>query len=123
MSTKSRCADRSRPPPGGGGGRARTGGALTYAVAVTNNGPHEATWVVLDFYLQAGTGNPGWSSVSPPGIHCDTPTLAAGARWQLTFTVTSRAAWTTTTHLTISSLETDSNPDSDTARLDVTGAP
>ena len=138
MSTRDRCLDRARPPPGGVGGRARTGGALTYAVAVTNNCPHEAAWVTLDFYLPAGTGNPAWASALPPGtkygcglhaeeeigrFHCDTPTLTAGARWQLTFTVTSWAAGTTTTHATISSSQTGSNPDSDAARLDVTVAP
>lgn len=117
---------------------AHAGGALTYTVTVTNNGPHDATWLILDFYLPAGTENPAWASVSPPGInygcglyaeeevgriHCDTPTLAAGASWKLTFTVTPQAAGTTTTHVTISSSETDPNPDNDAARLDVTVAP
>ncbi|HWV36022.1 MAG TPA: hypothetical protein VNZ55_10320, partial [Thermomicrobiales bacterium] len=111
---------------------------LTYAVAVTNNGPHGATCGTLDFYLPAGTGNPAWASALPPGtkygcglyaeeeigrFHCDTPTSTAGASWQLTVTVTSWAAGTTTTHMTFSSSRTGSNPDSDTARLHATVAP
>jgi uncharacterized repeat protein (TIGR01451 family) len=111
---------------------------LTSTVTVTNHGPNEATWLVVDYFLPDGTSNVGARLVSPPGasygcaqypeegrVRCDTPVLAPGAKWILAVTVSvpPGVAGTLVNWAVVGATENDPNPANDAAELKVNVGP
>ncbi|HVL25260.1 MAG TPA: DUF11 domain-containing protein [Thermomicrobiales bacterium] len=109
---------------------------LTYNVTVTNNGPHEATWLVVDAYLPEDAQFGGTALVEPVNmdhgcsyfededrVRCDTATLAAGARWTFAVTVTPRAEGPGAVWANAGATENDPNPANDHAEATFTIGP
>jgi uncharacterized repeat protein (TIGR01451 family) len=115
---------------------APAGVALTYTVTVTNHGPNEATWLVVDHFLPERATYVEGVSVDPPGmtygcaayaeenrVRCDTSSLAPGASWTIAFTVTPEAAGTPSIWVNVGATENDPNPANDRVETKVTVGP
>jgi uncharacterized repeat protein (TIGR01451 family) len=115
---------------------ATAGNELTYTVAVTNNGPQEATSLVLDAYLPDRSTFGEVRLVDPPDlqygcstyleehrVRCETASLAPDATWTVAIVVTPEAAESSTVWANAGATETDLNADNDHARVDFTIAP
>jgi uncharacterized repeat protein (TIGR01451 family) len=103
------------------------GASFSYAITVTNDGPADATNVVIDdpvpsaFAVTGATAAEGTCVVTGNAVGCSLATLAAGASW--TVTISARAGETpgaTTNTATVSSHVTDPEPSNDADGADVT---
>ena len=107
---------------------------LTYTITVTNQGPIEATGLLLEQILPEGltlselrtvslTGGGGWgcSSQYPQEtrVTCDTPVLPASASWTIALTVKPGAAGTINHQATVYATEPDTNPENDSVKTKI----
>lgn len=105
---------------------------LTYTITVTNNGPNEATWLVVDHYLPENSTFSSASSTDPPGIaygcsaypdedriRCDTASLAPGGSWTIEVIVQPDLSGTGTFRATVGGTENDPVPANDQAEAEV----
>lgn len=109
-----------------------TGANVTYAVAVTNNGPGTATNAVLADLVPSGaafvsvTPPAGWSCTTPD-VTCTNPSVTAGASdvFTIVLQATGAAGSTITNTVTVSSATNDPVPsnNSATAKTGIVGAP
>jgi len=101
---------------------------LTYTITVTNQGPVEATGLLIEQILPEGLtfgevrtvsltggGSYGCSSQYPQEtrVTCDTPVLPSGASWTVALTVKPMAAGTIEHRATVYAMEPDANPADD----------
>jgi uncharacterized repeat protein (TIGR01451 family) len=109
---------------------------VTYTVTVTNHGPNEATWLVVDHFLPERATYSEAVSIDPPDmtygcaayaeenrVRCDTSSLAPGASWTVAFTVTPEAAGTPSIWVNVGATENDPNPANDRVEKKVTVGP
>jgi uncharacterized repeat protein (TIGR01451 family) len=107
---------------------------LTYTVTVTNQGPVDATGLLVEQILPEGlnfgevrtvslTGGTsyGCSSQYPQEtrVTCDTPVLPSGASWTIALTVKPGAAGTLKHQATVYATEPDANPENDTVKTKI----
>lgn len=117
-------------------GPARPGEALTYMVRITNNGPSDATLLLVDSVLPPGTAYGSATTTAPPGmsygcsfipeerrVQCDAPMLATGESWILEVTVTPAAAGPLSSQVAVDAAQPDPNPANNTAELTLTVGP
>jgi uncharacterized repeat protein (TIGR01451 family) len=107
---------------------------LTYTVTVTNQGPVDATGLLVEQILPEGlnfgevrtvslTGGTsyGCSSQYPQEtrVTCDTPVLPSGASWTIALTVKPGAAGTLKHQATVYATEPDANPENDSVKTKI----
>ncbi|MBK5258553.1 MAG: DUF11 domain-containing protein [Thermoanaerobaculia bacterium] len=113
------------------------GANITYTIALTNNGPNDATTVALTDVLPANTAfvsllSPGSYACTTPAVGaagtvtCNSPTLVNGVTDNFTLVVQVGAATANGTIITntatVASATTDANPANDTATVQTTVA-
>jgi uncharacterized repeat protein (TIGR01451 family) len=104
------------------------GGQVKYTVTVTNEGPADATMLMVDQLLGPGLTAVGVPSATNPGqgygcsshddpghLSCDTPALPRGSVWTMTFTARASATGTQTVHVIANGAEADSDSHNDQA--------
>ena len=97
------------------------GGALTYTIVVTNQGPASATSVQLTDVLSTSvrfasvTSTVGSCSQLDGTVTCALGDLASGSSVTVTITVTARRTGTATNTAQVSSLSPDPHPANNTA--------
>lgn len=104
-------------------GDATVGSNLVYTLTVTNNGPSDATNVVVDDPLPATLSpisamGPGWTcTINASDVHCTLPSLAAGQTTVITVTslVLPTGAYGITNTATVSSGTSDPDPSNNTS--------
>jgi len=110
---------------------------LTYTITVTNQGPTEATGLLVEQILPEGLtlgelrtisltggGSYGCSSQYPEEMRvtCDTPVLPSGASWTIGLTVKPGAAGTIKHRATVYATEPDTNPENDSVKTKIVAA-
>ena len=93
------------------------GEALTWTITVTNNGPSDATGVILDDAVPAGVTVTAISAPCTAGFPCAIGNMVAGASVMVTIDVTVDSGTTgvLTNIATVTGNETDPNPSNNTA--------
>jgi uncharacterized repeat protein (TIGR01451 family) len=99
------------------------GEEVSYTVKVSNNGPNNASWIVLDLLLPENLTSESATRIEPPGspygcaisveehrIRCDTPRLGPGEQWIISVTANSDAIGSGALQATVGSAENDRSP-------------
>lgn len=106
---------------------------VSYSVTVSNNGPNDASWIVLDVYIPDNLTYVSATRIHPPDspygcanygeehrIRCDTTRLGAGERWTISVTASTDAIGSGALKATVVSAENDRIPENNQVTDNVT---